>query len=214
VDLTKKVALYSVLDSPYPEYKDNQIFASEIKLNNVNYEHHLQLFRTLVKELPAFSGGSVRVLCHGIRNGSEVVALKDLLRERYRSVQVLGTDINPRVNDFNFGIHMDFQNKLPVGLGKFDVIFSNSLDQAFDPKLALSNWLSSLSSSPTSRLVLFSSALHGKMGTGKLDPFSCEPEFFPFVFLEWFDKKACVERILFPSNSESRDVLFLIKRID
>lgn len=38
----------------------------------------------------------------------------------------------------------DFHNPLPQDIGTVDFIYSNSLDQAADPKSALASWLVSL----------------------------------------------------------------------
>lgn len=213
-DLRKRPKLFSIYPVNTSNYVQNQIFANEIKFNNNSYEDHLLVFEHLISAISKDEmGKKLRVICHGIRNGSEVIALRDLLSRAYSEVEVVGTDISPTVLQYPFGIQMDFQEPIPTSLGKFDIVYSNSLDQALHPRKTLENWLLSLSNNPGSFVALRMTQLHGKMGSSELDPFSCEPEVFPYLFLDWFSSFYYIEKLIYTGVKNSRDTMFIIKKL-
>jgi len=119
--------------------------------------------------------------CMGARNGSEVLAFQSLLKDDYE-VNVIGTDISPTAKTVERMIVHDFHKLLPRECGAMDFIYSNSLDQANNPRLALESWLHSLTL--TGAVYLEMQRGHGKQSTSLLDHFSCEIELFPYVFLQ------------------------------
>ena len=143
----------------------------------------------------------------GARNGSEVLAFESLLKEDYE-VNVIGTDISPTAKTIQKMILHDFHKPLPRECGAMDFIYSNSLDQANNPRLALESWLHSLS--PTGCIYLEMQRGHGKQSTSLLDPFSCEVELFPYVFLQW-DMDGYIEKIIYPDPNNLTHGIFLIK---
>ena len=143
----------------------------------------------------------------GARNGSEVLAFESLLNEDYE-VNVIGTDISPSAETVQKMIVHDFHKPLPREYGAMDFIYSNSLDQANNPRLALESWLQSLSL--TGCIYLEMTRGHGKQSTRLLDPFSCEIELFPFIFLQW-DLVGYIEKIIFPAPNNFTHGIFVIK---
>ena len=121
----------------------------------------------------------------------------------------MGTDISPSAAMFENMVVHDFHNPLPDNIGEVNFIYSNSLDQSNDPKKALSSWVDSLL--PEGVIYLEFSRSHGKQSFSLLDPFSCETEIFPFVFLKWMDGKAFIEKSLFPLDNSSATAIFVIK---
>jgi hypothetical protein len=132
-----------------------------------------------------------KFLCHGIRNGTEVLAFQHLIESK--KVFFLGTDLNPWVNDFKFGLQHDFQKRIPKQFGKFNVIYTNSLDQAQYPKKALEAMYQDLLIGGV--LIISLNEYSGKMGYSDLDPFSCEIEFFPYIYLNWFSRESKISFI-------------------
>lgn len=85
-------------------------------------------------------------VCHGARNGWEVQTLRTLL-----ACQIIGTDIAPTAADYGL-IELDFHDCPPSWQDRFDLVYSNSLDHAYDPRKALTAWVASLR--PGGRLYL------------------------------------------------------------
>lgn len=210
--LNKSIALFSIEKVNLDTYVTDQSYANIAKFNHNSYSDHLSYLGCLVNELPKCNESQYRILCHGVRNGNELHVLRDLLLKTYSDLVIFGTDISPTILNVSNGIKMDFHDSLPENYGKFDLIFSNSLDQAHNPRAALNNWIDSLNNKSTSRLALLMTASHGKLGSSQLDPFSCEPEVFPFLLLKWFGPRAYIDQVIFPFGEASRSVIFLIKR--
>jgi SAM-dependent methyltransferase len=85
--------------------------------------------------------------CHGARNGYEVQALRHLLGD----CEVLGTDIAPTAWEHGL-IQMDFHAPPAAWSGRFDFVYSNSLDHAHSPAAAVAAWVKTLR--PNGRLYL------------------------------------------------------------
>ncbi len=89
-------------------------------------------------------GKELKRACMGARNGSEVLAFESLLKVDY-VVNVFGRDISPTAKTVQKMIVHDFHKLLPKECRAMDFIYSNSLDQANNPRLALESWFHSLS---------------------------------------------------------------------
>lgn len=148
-------------------------------------------------------------ICHGVRTGVEN---NYILSSLPVGSSVIGTDISPLVTKFDNCVVWDFHKSNPDWVDKFDFIYSNSIDQARDPILAISSWLDSLK--PSYGLLYLDLGKHsGKWGTTVLDPFAIEPEFFPFFFYSQFGKLAIINEILFPDDKNHRNVVYKISRL-
>lgn len=73
-------------------------------------------------------------VCHGASLGNEV----RLFREALPGSDVIGTDLTPLGEDV---IPWDFRKAKREWLGRFDWVYSNSLDHARDPKATVRTWL-------------------------------------------------------------------------
>jgi len=160
-----------------------------------------------------------KICCMGARNGAELVSLRASLeaagcRSNFANaeteVTVFGTDISPAAKTIENMYQLDFHEVLPPFLGPVDAIYSNSLDQSNDPRRAVHAWVDSLL--PDGLLYIQMSRGHGKQSLSMLDPFSIEPEFFPFVFLQWIDGKAYIDAVLFPDVNCKTEVIFVIRK--
>jgi hypothetical protein len=77
-------------------------------------------------------------VCHGSRNGLE----QHWLRKFIPGAEVIGTDLV--VAKAQHTVKMDFHD-IPDGWeGRWDFIFSNSLDHSYDPPFCLSQWFRTL----------------------------------------------------------------------
>ena len=74
-------------------------------------------------------------MCHGARNGFEVSWLRRAL-----GGDVIGTDISDTATRFPHMHVWDFHDDNPDWEGRFDFVYTNSLDQAMAPARALKAW--------------------------------------------------------------------------
>jgi SAM-dependent methyltransferase len=106
---------------------DDYVRVQQSKLQHLDLGAHEAQFRTVLRDRLAASGvvaPGARVLCLGARLGGEVAAFRDL------GAFAVGVDLNPGPDNpwVMFG---DFQ-QLQFPDGVVDVVYSNSLDHAFD----------------------------------------------------------------------------------
>lgn len=86
---------------------------------------------TILKHFLVRSG-----ICHGVRTGKEL----ELFKDRYPHADFVGTDIRAQ----DGVVEWDFHDVNPEWVGKFDFLYSNSLDHAHDPKLCTRVWMGQL----------------------------------------------------------------------
>jgi len=210
--------LYTLNQTDESLYKRIQIEGNIRKLNNryTGWDVRVKpIVEDIIKKTTPQSN-SVKGVCMGARNGNEVIAFNNLLKQTFArlnrngnlQVEVIGTDISPSAALFENMVVHDFHNPLPDNIGKVNFIYSNSLDQSNDPRKALLIWVDSLL--PGGVIYLEFSRMHGKKSFSLLDPFSCETELFPFIFLKWMDGKAFIEKILFPLDNSSTSGIYII----
>ena len=100
-------------------------------------------------------------LCHGAKAGYEVRLLRKALERLGVAPAVLGTDISPPAAEASKRdvFNLDFHQRVPEWLRRWDFVYSNALDHSYDPLRALRAWREQLRS-PESLLVLEHSVLH------------------------------------------------------
>ena len=106
---------------------DDYVRVQQSKLQQLDLAAHEATFRAVLKDRLAASGVAApgaRVLCLGARLGGEVAAFRDL------GAFAVGVDLNPGP-DNPWVLFGDFQ-QLQFPDGVVDVVYSNSLDHAFD----------------------------------------------------------------------------------
>src|SRR5690606_1779504 len=86
-------------------------------------------------------------ICHGARNGYEVEWFRRAL-----GGEIIGTDISETATQFPHLQVWDFHNENADWAGKFDFVYTNSLDQAMDPQRALASWVKQLT--PSGRIYI------------------------------------------------------------
>ena len=152
----------------YDEYKQVQVAANKLKYHNV-YAEDPELRRIashFKSRVPRARAG----LCHGVRNGYEVQALRRLLP----GIDIVGTDISDTVATVPNCIVWDMHETKPEWLGRIDFMYSNSWDHTYAPETMFARWSDCLSE--TGRLYLPYTELQSERGvtdSTKIDVFGC-----------------------------------------
>jgi len=177
----------------YERYKNVQIQHNKRKIEKVWADKPTLtvVAEYLRSHVPTIIGG----LCHGTRRGYEQAELSAQL-----GCAVLGTEISDTANDFPNTVQWDFHESKPEWTGQFSFVYSNSLDQAFDPKRALAAWTDQLR--PDGLLFIEHSMSHSSSGAGEMDPFGAHPMAMPYLLFEWGRGKYRLVDILHPSEKK------------
>ena len=150
---------------------------------------------------------NLKGLCHGSRNGYEQKIFMQFLPKS----KVIGTDISPTAKDYENTVQHDFHKEKWISC--FDFIYSNSLDQSYNPKLALNVWLKQIKKNGF--IVLEHSEQSGIIGQGKMDPFGVEANFFPYILTDWFGHKISISITISIKKNKSNSLIwiFFIKKL-
>ena len=209
--------VYSVRNSKFFEYKKVQIEGNVRKLIKIKKENsRLNQPKTpnssvvYVKDKLIEDRDSPNLfgICHGVRTGLENNYLKEHLGV---GSNIIGTDISPTVIEFPNCIEWDFHETKKEWINSLDFVYSNSIDQSNKPLEALIAWLKCLKL--YDGVLFLDLGRHtGKLGNTTLDPFSIEPELFPFFFYQQLEG-AIIKNAGFPNKNDHRTVVFEISRI-
>jgi SAM-dependent methyltransferase len=104
------------------------------------------------------------VVCHGTRNGFEQRVFHSVF-----GCEVIGTEISSTASQFPMTIQADFHEAQPAWDGKVDLVYSNSLDHAYDPAQALRSWARSVKD--RGFIILDKASDSDPHGVSDLDPF-------------------------------------------
>lgn len=115
----------------YEEYVAAQTEANKRKINNVWVRNETieMISQYIVSPVGA-------ILCHGTRNGAE----QRMFKQHFPAASVIGTEISETALDFQLTIHHDFHDQRAIWVEACDIVYSNSLDHAYDPRKALATW--------------------------------------------------------------------------
>ena len=191
----------------YDEYKDTQIFFNKQKINKVwADENTLKIVSNFLKE--NIKSEKIKGLCHGSRNGFEQ---KCFIKE-IPNAEVIGTDISETANDYDNSIVHDFHDEKKEWIENFDFVYSNSLDQSYDPEKALNTWINQIKKDRY--VIIEHSDQHGVISSGKMDPFGVEANFFPYLLTEWFGHKISLKLIrgIKKNKNDAPVYFFIIKK--
>jgi len=147
---------YSGIEVYHNNKKLDRIWANEKTLGLIP-----EYVKTHVKKVKAG-------ICHGTRRGFGKAVLSRLLR-----CTVIGTEISDTGIRFPQTVQWDFHKRNSKWISAYSVLYSNSLDQGFDPKRALETWVEQL----TEDGLLFSAHTmsHSASGASEMDPFGAHP---------------------------------------
>ena len=165
----------------YEEYKAIQTAANRRKIEHVWADEGV--LTALCRELRQEFGqtdGRLNGICHGTRNGFE----QDFLAKQAGFGEVIGTEISDTAERFPNTRRWDFHEVDTDWVQRFDFVYSNSLDHAWNPKLAVETWLNQLK--PDGILALEHTNGHTPEGTSETDPFGVRSAVVPYVLCMWF----------------------------
>jgi hypothetical protein len=97
--------------------------------------------------------------------------------------EVIGTDISETANEVPNMVQHDFHDTRPEWIGRFSFIYTNSLDQAFDPEKAVGAWVDQLSRG--GMIFIEHTMFHSPSGASEMDPFGAHPMIMPYLFFDW-----------------------------
>ena len=186
----------------YNEYRETQIFYNKKKIDKVwADEITLEKISDLLKD--RIKTSIIKGICHGSRNGFE----QNFFNEKKDGFEVIGTDISDTAKDYKDSVVHDFHNEKKEWINNFDFVYSNSLDQSFDPKKALEVWLNQIKEKGF--VIIEHSDQHGVISSGKMDPFGVEANFFPYLLSEWFGHLISIEIIKGSKINKNNAPVFL-----
>ena len=186
----------------YNEYRETQIFYNKKKIDKVwADEITLEKISDLLKD--RIKTSIIKGICHGSRNGFE----QNFFNEKKDGFEVIGTDISDTAKNYKNSIVHDFHNEKKEWINNFDFVYSNSLDQSFDPKKALEVWLKQIKEKGF--VIIEHSDQHGVISSGKMDPFGVEANFFPYLLSEWFGHLISIEIIKGSKINKNNAPVFL-----
>ncbi|PLX36351.1 MAG: hypothetical protein C0606_16830 [Hyphomicrobiales bacterium] len=159
----------------YSQYRETQIFHNKRKLHHVWADK--KTLSMIVDDLRKKGLGATGI-CHGARNGFEVEYFREQL-----GGDIIGSDISETAADFPNMVVWDFHEENPEWAGKFDFIYTNSLDQAFKPDQALASWVKQLK--PGGRIYIEHTTAHAASCAGEMDPFGAHPMVMPYLLFKW-----------------------------
>jgi len=192
----------------YDEYKETQIFYNKKKIEHV-WADEKTLDKISEFLLENISTSIVKGICHGSRNGFE----QNFFNKKKDRFHVIGTDISDTAKNYKDSVTHDFHEEKKEWLNNFDFVYSNSLDQSFDPRKALQAWLNQLKKNGF--IIIEHTDQHGVIASGKMDPFGVEANFFPYLLSDWFGHLISVKIIKgLKINKNNAPVhLFILKKI-
>jgi hypothetical protein len=160
----------------YEEYKRVQVLYNKRKLKRIFADE--ETLEAIARDIEATPHATRRGLCHGARNGWEVQFLKKRL-----GCEVIGTDISETACALDDMVQHDFHEVRDEWIGAFSFVYSNSLDQAFDPKRALDVWSDQLTDD--GRIYIEHTIFHSAPSATRSDPFGAHPMIMPYLFFTW-----------------------------
>ena len=192
----------------YDEYKETQISYNKKKIEHV-WADEKTLEKISEFLLENVSTGIIKGICHGSRNGFE----QNFFNKKKNKFHVIGTDISDTAENYKDSVTHDFHEEKKEWLNNFDFVYSNSLDQSFDPRKALQAWLNQLKKNGF--LIIEHTDQHGVIASGKMDPFGVEANFFPYLLSDWFGHSISIKIIksLKVNKNNAPVHLFILKKI-
>lgn len=190
----------------YEEYRDVQILHNKRKIDRV-FADEATMRRVAEIALTGKDGQPVTGLCHGTRNGFE----QNFLNGLGQNISAIGTDISETANDYENSIHWDFHDVNPDWLGTNDFVYTNSLDQSWKPKDALTTWLGQLKDDGV--LIIEHTDAHSPTNASEMDPFGVRPVAMPYVLTMWFGHQITLSHSVARKANDDQDAwLFAIRK--
>ena len=184
-----------------------QVLHNKTKIDNV-WADEVTLDLVIERVKSEFPGSkSLFAICHGTRNGFEQNYIASKLE-----VDIIGTDISETASKFPRSMQWDFHDRNDKWIDKCNFVYTNSLDQSWQPQLAVSAWLDQLQNGGL--LFIEHTEAHGPQGAGEMDPFGANPYYLPYLLCDWFNHRIAIEIIKsIKSNNGNTVWLFVVKKV-
>ena len=198
----------------YEEYKESQIKLNKKKIElTFADEKTLEKVSNIVKDSlqsQEVQPNKILGVCHGSRNGFE----QNFLNKIITNSDIIGTDISDTALKFKNTVHWDFHDQKDEWIGKFDFVYSNSLDQSWKPKHALTTWLNQIKNDGV--VIIEHTIYHSPEHANEGDPFGVRPVVMPYILTEWFGHKISISHYLQEKStvfsSKIKVWLFVLKK--
>lgn len=190
----------------FNKYRDIQIYHNKRKLDKIWADK--KTLRVISEYVKNHVKNVKAGICHGTRGGFEQAVLSRLLK-----CTVIGTEISDTAVRFPKTVQWDFHKRNSKWIGAFSVVYSNSLDQAFNPKKALETWVEQLTKDGL--LFIEHTLSHSASGASEMDPFGAHPLIMPYLLFEWGRGKYSLVDIIRPSHKKRNKFdlwIFVIKK--
>ena len=191
----------------YEDYRHVQIFYNKQKIDRV-WADEKTLDRVADIVLKAFkSKRKITGICHGTRNGFE----QKYLRGAAPKIKALGTDISETASDYDNSVQWDFHDVNQEWVGTQNFIYTNSLDQSWQPKVAVETWLAQLTQDGV--LIIEHTETHGPGQASEMDPFGVRPTVMPYILTMWFGNQITIEHSIDTKSNNGIDAwLFVVRK--
>ncbi len=193
----------------YEEYKKIQIETNYRKIDRVFADD--RTLKLIIDEIKSnFSGQKVLGICHGTRNGYEQKFFIDNL-----DCEIIGTEISDNAEKFKNTIMWDFHDRKKEWENKFNFLYSNSLDQSFNPDEALEVWFGQIIKNGIMIIEHSDTSFESSL----TDPFSVDQYYFSYFLSKKFSFKASIKIIETTKPQKKRNGenikiwLYIIKKL-
>lgn len=118
----------------YKDYDDYIKIQKETTAKKSNWVYaHVET----MQQISEYKGLTVNsILCHGTRAAGE----QKYFKKYYPTAEIIGTEIADTALDYPMTIQWDFNEPKPEWIGKFDLIYSNSIDHSITPAETIGVW--------------------------------------------------------------------------
>ena len=193
----------------YEEYKNIQIETNYRKIDRVFADD--RTLKLIIDEIKSnFLAQKVLGICHGTRNGYEQKFFIDNL-----DCEIIGTEISDNAEKFKHTIMWDFHDGKKEWENKFNFLYSNSLDQSFNPDQALDVWFSQIIKNGIMIIEHSDTSFESSI----TDPFSVDQYYFSYFLSKKFSFKASIKIIETTKPQKKRNGenikiwLYIIKKL-
>ena len=168
----------------YPAVEDGDYSRHRMGLQHISFHVPTRAETDLVIKADAIAADiemrelAKQGLCHGARNGWEVAWFAKRLK-----CSVTGTDISDTAEQVPNMVQHDFHEMRDDWRNRFSFIFTNSLDQAYDPERALNAWIDQLTDD--GMIYVEHSMASTPAGACEMDPFGAHPMVMPYLLFQW-----------------------------
>lgn len=163
------------------KYKDYEEYVRVQTEGNVSKIKNVWADQKVFDIIANYKPDAKDIICHGTRNGAELDMFKKAIPSLY---YIVGTEISHTAKQFPNTIQHDFHEQIQSYVGKFDIVYSNSLDHSYDPYKALKTWTDQLNKNGMLCIELATGA-ENKMR--ELDPLEISPKELTQIIEEDFN---------------------------